>query len=464
MAKLKLRGKELLALGYPQGKVVGLAINSALENHRRTPKEAVLRMLSAVLAAPEDFTEDAVWGRVAEELVGPKPADNVYELVDKVGDYSVYGAEQIDANTHRQMETAMRLPVTVAGALMPDAHVGYGLPIGGVLATDNAVIPYAVGNDIGCRMALSLYDVDTRRLTGEAERFRNLLLENSRFGREEFSDPWDDAILADAAFKEIPIVKSLHDRARRQIGSSGGGNHFVEFGEVELLDADNEFGLPPGKYLGLLTHSGSRGLGANIANYYTKLAMEHTVLPREAQHLAWLDLDSGAGAEYWTAMQLAGAYASACHDHIHRRVARALGETPAARVENHHNFAWRQTLADGREAIVHRKGATPAGAGVLGIIPGSMTAPGYIVRGRGAAGSLLSASHGAGRAMSRTQARESISGSELRKQLADRGVTLIGGGLDEAPDAYKDIGAVMAEQTALVEVVGRFQPRVVRME
>jgi len=154
--------------------------------------------------------------------------------------------------------------------------------------------------------------------------------------------------------------------------------------------------LPLGQYVGVLSHSGSRGLGAGIAEYYTKFPKNGCQLPAEAQHLAWLGLGTEAGQEYWAAMNLAGDYASACHDQIHRRLARALGEKPLAKVKNHHNFAWKERLADGREVITHRKGATPASADMLGIIPGSMTAPGFIVRGRGAAAAAASASHGAG--------------------------------------------------------------------
>jgi tRNA-splicing ligase RtcB len=163
-------------------------------------------------------------------------------------------------------------------------------------------------------------------------------------------------------------------------------------------------------------------------------------------------------------MTLAGDYAAACHEQIHRRLAKALGEKPLAKVENHHNFAWKETLADGRAVITHRKGATPAGAGVLGIIPGSMTAPGFLVRGRGVAASLASASHGAGRLMSRTRAKAELGEAEVRRYLADHGIELIGGGLDEAPMAYKDIHTVMASQRDLVDVLGSFTPKIVRMD
>lgn len=466
MAKLKLRGKQLRKLGYPEGKIIGLAINVAYEHFRRQPHEWILQMLSQVLERPEAFREAEGWQRIAQELLGDqeiKSEGGRYDLAKNAMEFPVFGAAHIEIGAKDQMYTAMRLPVTVQGALMPDAHQGYGLPIGGVLATENSVIPYGVGMDIGCRMCLSLYDIPTQRMVGERDKFRQFLTEHSRFGLQTFESPLDDPIFSRDEFKYIKVAKDNRDRAYKQIGSSGGGNHFVEFGIAKLTDANNEFDLPAGEYLAVLSHSGSRGMGAKIAQHYTKIAIQQCRLPKEAKHLAWLTLDSEAGHEYWAAMNLAGDYASACHDHIHRRMAKALGEKPLARIENHHNFAWKEKLADGREVIVHRKGATPAGKGVLGIIPGSMTAPGFIVRGKGNFQSLQSASHGAGRQMSRTAAKNSLTNSDVKKYLEQQGVSLIGGGLDEAPMAYKDIHKVMAEQTALVDVLGMFYPKIVRM-
>ncbi len=465
--KLKLRGKELRRLGYPEGKVIGLAVNAILNNHRKEGKAWALAMLTNVLENPDQFYDDQVFGPVARELTGEKErvieAEH-YRLSDKAGEFPIYGEEQIEEGAKHQMYVAMRLPITVAGALMPDAHQGYGLPIGGVLATENSVIPYGVGVDIGCRMCLSVYNLSPNLLIGDKDRFKKLLLDHTRFGQGRHRYPMDDPIFSRREFKYIKVVRDLKDKAFKQIGSSGGGNHFVEFGIANLTDPNNEFDLPIGEYLAVLSHSGSRGLGANIARHYTKLAMQKGKLPKEARHLAWLMLDSEEGQEYWAAMNLAGDYASACHDHIHRRLAKALGENALFRVENHHNFAWRQRLENGKEVVVHRKGATPAAKGELGIIPGSMTAPGYIVRGKGEATSLSSASHGAGRQLSRTQAKKTLSQKLMNNYLAEHGISLIGGGLDEAPMAYKDIHQVMAHQRGLVEVVGTFQPKVVRME
>ena len=186
-------------------------------------------------------------------------------------------------------------------------------------------------------------------------------------------------------------------------------------------------------------------------------------LPGEANNLAWLDLNQQEGIEYWIAMNLAGDYASACHHIIHAKIAKQLGRRPIKMVENHHNFAWKEKH-EGKEVIVHRKGATPAAKNVLGIIPGSMTADGFIVKGKGEETSVYSASLGAGRKMSRSAALKSITHDVLKDELKKYGVKLMGGGLDEAPFAYKDINVVMQSQKALVDVVGKFTPKIVKMD
>ena len=370
MAKLKLRKRELTRLGYPEGKVIGLAMNAMLRHYRRSSKQEVLDLLQDILQNPETYTEDEKVAGVVRELLETEqeirlPREEI-TLAENPGEYRVFGRENIEEATNQQMEVAMRLPVTVGGALMPDAHLGYGLPIGGVLAVENAVIPYGVGMDIGCRMCLSVYALKHSFLDKGRSRLKDILLESTSFGAKSLALPFDDPVLHRPEFKEIPVVKQLHGKARQQIGSSGSGNHFVEFGTVEISDPGNEMGLAPGHYIGLLSHSGSRGLGAGIARHYTQVAMETCFLPKEAKQLAWLDLDSEAGQEYWLAMNLAGDYASACHHHIHRRISEAIAEEPAAVIENHHNFAWKEKLGDGREVVVHRKGATPAGKGSIG--------------------------------------------------------------------------------------------------
>lgn len=457
---MNITGDDLKNIGFVEGKALGLALDLIATEYSGLDMQDQLSLLKKILDNPSSYINDEKLSSIASELL--RPADDTIALNIEGRPYQIYGADAIEAGALQQMDTAMKLPVTVAGALMPDAHQGYGLPIGGVLATDNAVIPYGVGVDIGCRMCMTIYDIPPSRL-GQKDEFKKLLVNNTKFGRETFKRPKDHEIFERKEFSELQIARELKDHAWKQIGSSGGGNHFVEFGIVEIRNPINEFNLPPGEYLALLSHSGSRGLGASIARHYTKIAMELCKLPQEAKHLAWLNLDKEEGQEYWLAMNLAGDYASACHHQIHERIAIGLRETPLAMIENHHNFAWKEKDKDGKDVIVHRKGATPAGDGVLGIIPGSMATPGFIVRGKGIIDSINSASHGAGRTMSRTKAKQTILPGHVNKFLKAAGVELIGSGLDEAPMAYKDIHQVMNYQKDLVEVMGTFSPRIVRM-
>jgi tRNA-splicing ligase RtcB len=379
--------------------------------------------------------------------------------------YRIWG-EGLEPDAVRQLTNACQLPVAAAGALMPDAHVGYGLPIGGVLATRDAVIPYAVGVDIACRMKMTVLDLPLRALDDDQPRLARAIERETRFGMGASFKTRRQHGVMDADWRVTKLTADLKDRAWSQLGTSGSGNHFVEFGQLSVTN--DAVGLPVGDYLALLSHSGSRGTGAQIAGHYSKVAMKaHPELPRELTHLAWLDLSSEAGQEYWAAMELMGKYAAANHALIHQHIARALGVEVRLDLENHHNFAWRERhrLPNGAEAtvIVHRKGATPAGKGVLGIIPGSMGTPGYVVRGKGSAASLNSAAHGAGRRMSRTKAKQTFTWETAQQFLRDRGVTLISAGLDEVPMAYKDIDQVMAAQQDLVEPLARFQPRLVKM-
>lgn len=464
--KLKIQGKELRSLGYPEGPVISLAMNVMQKNYKHHTKEEVMEILKKVLASPVEYTDDAVLALIAEQLL-PKPSTEEgaeLSLNNSGIQFNVFGSEHIEEGAMHQMYTAAKLPVAVAGALMPDAHSGYGLPIGGVLATENAVIPYGVGVDIGCRMCLSIYDLDPKDLVQKESYFAREINEATLFGSGgQFDRAANHEVMENKAFYELPLLKNLHGRAWKQLGSSGSGNHFVEFGTVEVVEKDSVFGIEPGIYVGLLSHSGSRALGANIANHYTKIAKQKRRLPGEASNLAWLTLDEEEGIEYWIAMNLAGDYASACHHIIHAKIAKQLGRKPMTMVENHHNFAWKEKW-DCKDVIVHRKGATPAGKDVLGIIPGSMTADGFIVKGKGETASVNSASHGAGRKMSRTRAMASVTDKQFKDELKKYGVKLLGGGLDESPFAYKDIELVMKSQQQLVEIVGKFTPKIVKMD
>ncbi len=374
-----------------------------------------------------------------------------------------WGNISLEDSAVTQMRDACLLPIAVRGALMPDAHTGYGLPIGGVLAVKEAVIPYAVGVDIACRMRLTVLDMPVSSLARKRETLIRAIEAETRFGLGasfEKGDRRDHAVM-EADWNVSRVMAALKDKAWKQLGSSGGGNHFVEFGEL-ILEAP-ALGLEKGIYLALLSHSGSRGTGEEAASHYSGLAMSlRADLPPELRRLAWFERKSAEGREYWAVMQLMGRYAAANHELIHARLLRFLGARALAHVENHHNFAWEEEHG-GETVIVHRKGATPADKGVLGVVPGSMGSPAFVVRGRGNPDSLNSCSHGAGRRMSRNAAFRRIDREKVRRFLEERGVHLISGGLDEAPMAYKDIHAVMAAQEDLVDIVARFEPRLVKM-
>ncbi len=459
-----IRGNHLKKFGITNPKQISMILETLRKQYKRESFNAKLSLVQKVVSNANEYISDDIWGSLASQLVTTAPQVPDTLQLQTARPYAVFGEENISENAKHQMYQAMKLPVTVQGALMPDSHHGYGLPIGGVLATKNAIIPYAVGVDIGCRMCLSIFRDSPTVLESHADQFEKVLREHTKFGlRETHERPNDAEVLHRSLYQEIPMLKQLQKRAAMQLGTSGAGNHFVEFGIVTINEDSKELDFKKGQYLALLSHSGSRGLGANIAKHYTRLASNNSRLPKGVRNLAWLDLNSEEGMEYWLAMNLAGDYASACHHDIHNRIAKVLKLQAKTVVENHHNFAWKEKLANGDEVIVHRKGATPAGEGVLGIIPGSMTAPGYIVKGLGNSASISSASHGAGRTMSRGAAKQGISKDAMKKALKQHNVRLIGGGVDEAPMAYKDINTVMSYQQDLVEILGKFTPKIVRM-
>lgn len=414
-------------------------------------------LIEIIMADPQKWFNDSIAGRFAKALAldaklpekGPAP-------------YKVWGEDGIDLEAINQLREAVKLPVSVRGALMPDAHVGYGLPIGGVLATVKCVIPYAVGVDIACRMKMTVIDVPPNKLAEQQARFEQALLDETRFGVGCNWEKRRDHPVMDKDWGVTQVTKQLKDLASSQLGTSGGGNHFVEFGLIEFKEKMGE--VEPNKpYVAILSHSGSRGPGSKVCDYYSKLAIKQ--LPAKytwAKRLAWLDLDSEEGQEYWLAMQLMGEFAAANHDIVHQQLVRNLVATPLLTVENHHNFAWKE-IHDGIEVVVHRKGATPAGSGVLGVIPGSMGDPAYVVRGSGNAESLKSSSHGAGRKYGRNVAKQKFSWDYWREELKRRGVHLMSAGIDEVPGVYKDINEVMQRQSDLVEIVAKFDPKIVRM-
>lgn len=468
-----MKKKELINIGLGQKDVLDDALSAVIAAAQAgLPKTTIRRQLKDLVDRPADFFGDQHWSGLARRWAaklapGAKP---FFRPRDKPAPFRRWGGD-IEAEALQQLENACALPVAVAGALMPDAHVGYGLPIGGVLATRRSVIPYAVGVDIACRVKMTIFDAPVGLLDGERDRLRKALERETRFGvGSEFRDRRQHAVIDDD-WSVSPVTKKLKDKAWAQLGTSGSGNHFVELGEVEVPAAVAGAPSPgrggrtlePGRYLALLSHSGSRGTGAAVCDHYSRIAISrHEDLPGELKRLSWLDLDSQEGQEYWQAMNLMGRYASANHALIHQHLAKALGFEVIFDVENHHNFAWEEEHL-GERLIVHRKGATPAGRGVLGIIPGSMASPAYLVRGKGQPDSLDSAAHGAGRVMSRKKAKQTFTWSETRKLLREREVELISADIDEAPMVYRDIDKVMAAQADLVEKVARFFPRIVKM-
>lgn len=470
----RIEPKDISQIGFYEPNLIKAAGKTAKSLLKKNTfnKEEILAILTKVLSNAENYLEDEDLKYLAEKVIAfaqqnisLQAEEQTYQLHKEPLPFQIYGIENIEPSAIKQMQTVMQLPIAIAGALMPDAHQGYGLPIGGVLATPiDKIIPYAVGVDIACRMCLSVFDLPASELDKHTQKYKNLLQKNTLFGTGKgFDKPMQDDLFDKSEWKATKLIKDLRAKAIAQVGTSGTGNHFVEWGILEVDAATEDLRLPVGKYLALLSHSGSRGFGANIAGHYSKLAMENTKLPDFAKHLAWLDMHTEAGQEYWLAMNLAGEYASVNHHQIHKKMAASLEKKPLLMIENHHNFAWKEKLIDGTEVIVHRKGATPANADELGIIPGSMSKPGFVVKGKGNPQAIFSASHGAGRRMSRSAAYKAFTMKDWEKALQEEGIILMGGDLDEAPMAYKDIEQVMAFQEDLVTVLAKFQPKIVRM-
>lgn len=449
--------RQLQKLGVPDYCVKSAIAAIQVATSAGLKGKEVKQTIVSVLERPHDFIDHDHFGQFAKvvledrEFVRPEPID-----------YRTWGSD-IDDAAHGQMKQACSVPMAVGAALMPDAHVGYGLPIGGVLALENAVIPYAVGVDIACRMKLSVLDMPSSTLRDKFHLYKRALEGGTRFGvGVEHESPQDHAVM-DQDWTVTKITRERKNRAWKQLGTSGSGNHFVEFGVLTISEADEGLGLEAGEYVALMSHSGSRGAGAAVCSTYSAIARSQ--LPAKYEDLAylsWLSLDSEAGQEYWAAMNLMGDYAAANHDVIHKLVSKLLGAKIIAGVENHHNFAWKETHF-GKELIVHRKGATPADAGELGVIPGSMADPAFVVRGKGNPESLKSASHGAGRRMSRKKARDQYNWKAVKKDLEKKGIHVLSAGADEVPGVYKNIEDVMREQDDLVEVIARFDPKIVKM-
>ncbi len=342
-----MKAKDLLKAGLPRDKAIKKAAFKAIEQARLKgfTMDTIRDTLAAVVQSPATFEQDPLFQGLAQALTEyeQRKAQGYVDFTPRVepAPYVHYPSPEPDDGDEGaivQMENALQLPMAIAGALMPDAHMGYGLPIGGVLATDQAVIPYAVGMDIACRMKLSVLDLPLNQLRQKREVLMGAMEAETRFGAGGVFRPHRHHAVLDEDWGFSSVVKANKKKASDQLGTSGSGNHFAEFGELHVLEAWGD--MPPGHYVALLTHSGSRGPGAAVAGHFSKLASaQHPELPRHLKQLAWFDMDSAEGREYWAAMELMGRYSEANHQLIHDHIARALGLEGLATVEDHHNFA-----------------------------------------------------------------------------------------------------------------------------
>jgi len=360
---------------------------------------------------------------------------------------------EIEGQALQQAVNLTKLPFAYRQvALMPDAHTGYGMPIGGVLATEENIIPYAVGLDIGCGMhaALTPYHVEDfppPRLRSFLEKIRTAIPQ----GFNWHPQIQEDEVL-DRMPLHLPLFQEQDKRIRRQLGTLGGGNHFIE------LQKD------AGDRLWVMIHSGSRNIGKQTAEHFHKKAKEQSRKLRAdlpTSELSFLPLNSQDGQDYLEAMNWCLDFARVNRRRMMETVLDILQAEPLDELNIHHNYAALEEHF-GRRVWVHRKGATRAGSGERGIIPGSMGTPSYIVEGKGNPESFLSCSHGAGRRMGRREARRKIPVHEVLEDMKQRGVEISSGNIrelsEEAHQAYKDIDRVMMQQEDLVEARIKLMP------
>lgn len=360
---------------------------------------------------------------------------------------------QHDENTIQQIKTCAQDERVVATALMADGHLGYGMPIGGVVAYDNAVSPEGVGFDIACGNKAVMTNLRTIDVQDDLAALMDRIFDKVAFGVGQASGLWMDHEVFDRDEWSIPIAKTHKQMAQQQLGSVGSGNHYVD-----LLD-DEHGNLWVG------VHFGSRGFGHKVASsFMTDGPMLKPVTV--------IDLASAQGSDYWALMELAGAYAYAGRDSVVKQVLGILGAESTYEVHNHHNYAWKETHY-GQETVVVRKGATPAFPSQEGFVGGSMGDDAVILEGGNVTPdterALFSTVHGAGRVMSRTQAKGKwkkgvqvsegvVKRDEMDKWLSDRGVELRGADLDEAPQAYRRLPEVLKAQGPTINVKHTLRP------
>lgn len=411
----------------------------------------------------QDHNADSILATIRKEFHFKSFVD-MRDRPQPIASFGELGVD-FDHGAYEQLKTVMKLPVAERGAIMPDAHLGYGMPIGGVASLNRAISPSFVGYDIACRMTLSILDISPEVFMGNRNRLADDMRAVSSFGLNSGfanSERREHEVMDDPRWEIAQHIKDLKVKAARQLGSSGGGNHFFDalIGTVKEAAAWHPYDVGD-QFVAIMTHSGSRGTGHKLATHYQKIATDYTksIAMRVPKGYAWLSLDHDAGREYWEVMQLMGLYAQANHNLIHDHFLKRSGISQRFRFENHHNFAW----LDGT-SVIHRKGATPADVGQIGIIPGSSGAMSYLVEGLGEETSMKSSAHGAGRPFSRTEAKKRHEKSKFDDHMNEWDVLHIGVAPDESPFAYKDINRVMGQQEGLlVTTVAEMKPSVVIM-
>ena len=369
--------------------------------------------------------------------------------------------EDIEEGALEQAKNLANLPFIFKHiAIMPDSHQGYGMPIGGVMATKDVVVPNAVGVDIGCGMcavktALTELDQDTlKKIMGGSAKYKGGVRSKIPVGFKHHSKKQDPALIGH--WEGLPIVTEEYASALKQLGTLGGGNHFIEIQK----GSDG--------YIWLMVHSGSRTIGFKVAHHYNQLAIElnekwKASVPKSWQ-LAFLPLDSQEGIDYLAEMKYCVEFASANRKLMMQGVKEALLNVVATNFEEAidvpHNYAAMEHHFK-TNVMIHRKGATKAYKEQLGIIPGSQGTSSYIVSGKGEPESFMSCSHGAGRKMGRKQAQRELNLEEQKTLLDVAGVIHSiknQKDLDEAPGSYKDIAIVMANQEDLVTIKVELKP------
>jgi tRNA-splicing ligase RtcB len=374
--------------------------------------------------------------------------------------------DDIEDSAMKQVDNLARLPFAAKHiALMPDAHMGYGMPIGGVMGLKNIVSPNCVGVDIGCGVATvktNIQEMSNDGLKSIFSEIRKLVPLGFKHHKEEQDRelmPPLDHLASKIGDCTNSIVFPQYDSARKQIGTLGGGNHFIEFQK----DQDG--------YIWVMIHSGSRNIGHKVATHYNKLAVElnekwFSQVPKEWQ-LAFFPLDSDEGQAYMSEMNYCVEFAYANRklmmDIIMKITENKYSDmqfNPNTMINIAHNYAAIENHF-GQNLVIHRKGATKAYKDQLGIIPGSQGTASYIVKGLGNEDSFKSCSHGAGRTMGRKEAQRKLDLIAEKKKLDDQGIVHAirnKDDLDEASGAYKDIDMVMDQQKDLVEIVAKLQP------